>query len=197
MMEAGTRSDAPRVERETIPVIPIRSPEAAVEAFMLNRKTFGGRGGTGCSEQTLATYRHLLLTGGSSWAKACGSGHEERRNAMRRGVGAGLIVGLVLGMATATLAQAPSWVFWSGNTYHARTPAEQRIYATGVIDAIRLPQFGSKATAQSCMVKHPIPSIEADKLFAVVDQYMAARPEKWQSPAADLVAQAITAMCRY
>lgn len=62
--------EATRVERE---IVPVRSPEDAVEAFMQHRKVFGGRGGAGCSEQTLATYRHLLLTGGSSWAKQCGS----------------------------------------------------------------------------------------------------------------------------
>jgi len=52
---------------------PERTPVQMVEAFLEQRGVFGGRGGTRATKATLTTYRHLLLDGGYSWAKDCGS----------------------------------------------------------------------------------------------------------------------------
>lgn len=44
-----------------------------VENFLLDRRTNGGRRGTGATAQTISTYKRLLLTDGHSWARNCGS----------------------------------------------------------------------------------------------------------------------------
>ncbi|HLJ61624.1 MAG TPA: hypothetical protein VKZ50_18015 [bacterium] len=114
---------------------------------------------------------------------------------MNRGLLAGFVVGLILGVVTMALAQGLLWGFLNGSTYRVRTPVEQQAYVAGVADALRVSPSDTVAARACLEQRYSGPRVSADQLQEIVGRYLVAHPQSAGAQMAAVTMIAIADTC--